>query len=173
MWFNDWCSVINDVFILCVLSLSLQHWIANNLFGLAFALNGVEFLQLNRISTGCILLGGLFVYDIFWVSCCRLHCLPVLLHRWRWQICLWFISRDVDSNVEELDWWFQVIVASVLRKFLIFQYSDHRPSHRLWNVKCKTALAISAASALFLWKMLEILHNNENSTFINIYDTIR
>ena len=46
----------------------LQHWIANNLFGLAFALNGVEFLQLNRISTGCILLGGLFVYDIFWVS---------------------------------------------------------------------------------------------------------
>jgi len=49
--------------------LTLQHWIANNLFGLAFSLNGVEFLQLNRISTGCILLGGLFVYDIFWVSC--------------------------------------------------------------------------------------------------------
>jgi minor histocompatibility antigen H13 len=37
------------------------------LFGLAFSLNGVEFLQLNRVSTGCILLGGLFVYDIFWV----------------------------------------------------------------------------------------------------------
>jgi len=48
--------------------LSLQHWIANNMFALAFALNGVEFLQLNRISTGCILLGGLFIYDIFWVS---------------------------------------------------------------------------------------------------------
>jgi len=44
-----------------------RHWIANNLFGLAFSLNGVEFLQLNRISTGCILLGGLFIYDIFWV----------------------------------------------------------------------------------------------------------
>ncbi|KAK2168949.1 hypothetical protein LSH36_13g20028 [Paralvinella palmiformis] len=44
-----------------------RHWIANNLFGLAFAVNGVEFLQLNRVSTGCILLGGLFVYDIFWV----------------------------------------------------------------------------------------------------------
>ena len=41
---------------------------ANNLFGLAFAVNGVEFLSLNSISTGCILLGGLFVYDIFWVS---------------------------------------------------------------------------------------------------------
>lgn len=44
-----------------------QHWIANNLFGLAFSLNGVELLHLNNVSTGCILLGGLFVYDIFWV----------------------------------------------------------------------------------------------------------
>ncbi|KAK6303909.1 hypothetical protein J4Q44_G00263630 [Coregonus suidteri] len=44
-----------------------KHWIANNLFGLAFALNGVELLHLNNISTGCILLGGLFVYDVFWV----------------------------------------------------------------------------------------------------------
>ncbi|XP_077991243.1 signal peptide peptidase-like isoform X2 [Glandiceps talaboti] len=44
-----------------------KHWIANNLFGLAFAVNGVELLQLNTVMTGCILLGGLFVYDIFWV----------------------------------------------------------------------------------------------------------
>lgn len=44
-----------------------KHWIANNLFGLAFALNGVEFLSLNSITNGCILLGGLFVYDVFWV----------------------------------------------------------------------------------------------------------
>lgn len=44
-----------------------KHWIANNLFGLAFAINGVEFLQLPRVSTGFILLGGLFFYDIFWV----------------------------------------------------------------------------------------------------------
>ncbi|CAH1773498.1 unnamed protein product [Owenia fusiformis] len=44
-----------------------KHWIANNLFGLAFAVNGVELLQLNTVSTGCILLGGLFFYDIFWV----------------------------------------------------------------------------------------------------------
>ncbi|XP_062835221.1 minor histocompatibility antigen H13 isoform X2 [Anolis carolinensis] len=44
-----------------------KHWIANNLFGLAFSLNGVELLHLNNVSTGCILLGGLFVYDIFWV----------------------------------------------------------------------------------------------------------
>nr|CAB3265213.1 PSL3 presenilin-like protein 3 [Phallusia mammillata] len=44
-----------------------KHWIANNLIGLAFAMNGVELLQLNSIATGCILLGGLFFYDVFWV----------------------------------------------------------------------------------------------------------
>jgi minor histocompatibility antigen H13 len=44
-----------------------KHWIANNLFGLAFSVNGIEFLQLNKMSTGCILLGGLFIYDVFWV----------------------------------------------------------------------------------------------------------
>ena len=44
-----------------------KHWIANNLFGLAFAINGVELLHLNSVATGCILLGGLFFYDIFWV----------------------------------------------------------------------------------------------------------
>ena len=45
----------------------LQHWIANNLLGLAFAVNGVELLHLNNIQTGALLLVGLFVYDIFWV----------------------------------------------------------------------------------------------------------
>lgn len=44
-----------------------QHWITNNIFGLAFAVNGIEFLHLNNIKIGCILLCGLFVYDIFWV----------------------------------------------------------------------------------------------------------
>lgn len=44
-----------------------KHWIANNLFGFAFAVNGVELLHLNNIVTGLILLCGLFVYDIFWV----------------------------------------------------------------------------------------------------------
>jgi len=44
-----------------------KHWIANNIFGLAFAVNGIEFLQLNKIVNGCILLCGLFLYDIFWV----------------------------------------------------------------------------------------------------------
>ncbi|CAH1365624.1 hypothetical protein MTP99_001881 [Tenebrio molitor] len=44
-----------------------KHWIANNLFGLAFAVNAVELLHLNNVITGCILLCGLFFYDIFWV----------------------------------------------------------------------------------------------------------
>ncbi|XP_033911771.3 minor histocompatibility antigen H13-like isoform X1 [Acipenser ruthenus] len=62
-----------DLFCLCFSSvvgvwyILKKHWIANNLFGLAFALNGVELLHLNNVSTGCILLGGLFVYDVFWV----------------------------------------------------------------------------------------------------------
>ena len=45
----------------------IQHWIANNLLGFAFAVNGIELLHLNNVVTGCILLGGLFFYDIFWV----------------------------------------------------------------------------------------------------------
>lgn len=44
-----------------------KHWVANNLFGLAFAVNAVELLHLNNVVTGCILLSGLFFYDIFWV----------------------------------------------------------------------------------------------------------
>ncbi|XP_056645042.1 minor histocompatibility antigen H13 [Diorhabda carinulata] len=44
-----------------------KHWVANNLFGLAFAVNAVELLHLNNVVTGCILLCGLFFYDIFWV----------------------------------------------------------------------------------------------------------
>lgn len=44
-----------------------KHWLANDLLGMAFAVNGVELLHLNNVATGCILLGGLFFYDIFWV----------------------------------------------------------------------------------------------------------
>lgn len=59
------CLVISTV--VGVWYLFKKHWIANNLFGIAFAVNGVELLHLNNIITGCILLAGLFVYDIFWV----------------------------------------------------------------------------------------------------------
>ncbi|XP_014868526.1 PREDICTED: minor histocompatibility antigen H13 isoform X2 [Poecilia mexicana] len=57
------CLVLSSV--VGVWYLLKKHWIANNVFGLAFALNGVELLHLNNVSTGCILLGGLFIYDVF------------------------------------------------------------------------------------------------------------
>lgn len=59
------CLIISIV--IGVWYLLKKHWIANNLFGIAFAVNGVELLHLNNIVTGIILLCGLFVYDIFWV----------------------------------------------------------------------------------------------------------
>jgi len=44
-----------------------KHWISNNLFGLAFSIQGIALLSLGTYKVGCILLGGLFFYDIFWV----------------------------------------------------------------------------------------------------------
>ena len=46
-----------------------KHWLANNALGLAFSVQGIEHLSLGAVSTGVILLSGLFVYDIFWVFC--------------------------------------------------------------------------------------------------------
>lgn len=46
-----------------------KHWLANNALGLAFSVTGVEHLSLGAVSTGAILLAGLFVYDVFWVFC--------------------------------------------------------------------------------------------------------
>lgn len=59
------CLIISTI--IGVWYLLQKHWIANNLFGIAFAVNGVELLHLNNVITGMILLSGLFVYDIFWV----------------------------------------------------------------------------------------------------------
>lgn len=55
------CSLVGAWYLL------QKHWVANNLFGLAFAINAVELLHINNVATGCILLCGLFFYDIFWV----------------------------------------------------------------------------------------------------------
>ena len=46
-----------------------KHWVANNALGLCFSIQGVEHLSLGAVSTGVILLAGLFFYDIFWVFC--------------------------------------------------------------------------------------------------------
>lgn len=47
--------------------LMTKHWIANNIFGLAFSMGAIEMMQLGSFQSGCILLGGLFIYDVFWV----------------------------------------------------------------------------------------------------------
>jgi len=46
---------------------SSKHWVANNILGLSFSVQGVAFLSLGSYQIGCILLSGLFLYDIFWV----------------------------------------------------------------------------------------------------------
>ncbi|CAN4119764.1 unnamed protein product [Withania somnifera] len=53
--------------IFCVWYAKQKHWLANNVLGLAFCIQGIEMLSLGSFKTGAILLGGLFVYDIFWV----------------------------------------------------------------------------------------------------------
>lgn len=55
------CSLVG------LLHLWQNHWITNNIFGLAFCLNGIEIIHLSSFKTGAMLLGGLFFYDIFWV----------------------------------------------------------------------------------------------------------
>lgn len=75
-----------------------QHWIANNLFGLAFSLNGVELLHLNNVSTGCILLGGLFIYDVFWVSWAGTQRMSGYRPPRRLLPCLWPKQRSSDRG---------------------------------------------------------------------------
>ncbi|KAG4113418.1 hypothetical protein ERO13_D13G223001v2 [Gossypium hirsutum] len=51
----------------CAWYASQKHWLANNILGLAFCIEGIEMLSLGSFKTGAILLTGLFVYDILWV----------------------------------------------------------------------------------------------------------
>ena len=41
-----------------------KHWLSNNVIGLAFSLEGIEHLSLGSVQVGCILLVGLFFYDM-------------------------------------------------------------------------------------------------------------
>ncbi|XP_003385037.1 PREDICTED: minor histocompatibility antigen H13-like [Amphimedon queenslandica] len=59
---------------LCVLAALLvawhfltKNWVLNNIMGVAFCFNAIELISLESIPVGCTLLGGLFLYDIFWV----------------------------------------------------------------------------------------------------------
>ncbi|RZS12615.1 hypothetical protein BHM03_00044088, partial [Ensete ventricosum] len=51
----------------CVWYVLKKHWLANNILGIAFCIQGIEMLSLGSFKTGAILLVGLFFYDIFWV----------------------------------------------------------------------------------------------------------
>lgn len=64
-----------------------KHWLANNVLGLAFSVQGIEHLSLGAVSTGVILLSGLFFYDIFWV-----FCTPVMVSVVRSSVCLCMCS---------------------------------------------------------------------------------
>lgn len=44
-----------------------KHWVLNNIFGIMFSIQGIEFISLGNVKIGVILLIGLFFYDIFWV----------------------------------------------------------------------------------------------------------
>jgi len=44
-----------------------KGWILNNILGMSFSIQGIAMLSLGSYKIGCILLGGLFFYDIFWV----------------------------------------------------------------------------------------------------------
>jgi len=44
-----------------------EHFAANNVLGMGLAVTGIEFINLGSFQIGCILLSGLFFYDVFWV----------------------------------------------------------------------------------------------------------
>lgn len=50
-----------------------KHWLANNMLGLAFSIQGIEHLSLGSTKIGAMLLVGLFFYDIFWARHTFLH----------------------------------------------------------------------------------------------------
>lgn len=51
----------------CIWYVLKKHWLANNILGIAFCIQGIEMLSLGSFKIGGILLVGLFFYDIFWV----------------------------------------------------------------------------------------------------------
>lgn len=44
-----------------------RHWVLSNLIAIALSINAIALMSLDSFVTGFIMLGGLFVYDIFWV----------------------------------------------------------------------------------------------------------
>lgn len=51
----------------CVYYWTSRHWLASNVLGISFSVQGIEHLSLGSTSIGVLLLCGLFFYDVFWV----------------------------------------------------------------------------------------------------------
>ena len=73
--FRIFGTSITGLTILCFVFSSLlggwyfmgKHWVANNVFGLTLATSAIETIPIQSFSIASIMMGGLFIYDIFWV----------------------------------------------------------------------------------------------------------
>lgn len=55
------------VVVLMAIYMYTKHWVLANIIAVCFAMQGLSLILLDSFQTGLILLGGLFLYDIFWV----------------------------------------------------------------------------------------------------------
>lgn len=114
-----------------------KHWIANNLLGIAFAVNGVELLHLNNIVTGCILLAGLFIYDIFWVF--GTNVMVTVAKSFEAPIKLLFPQDILVNGVNATNFAMlglgDIVIPGIFIALLLrFDYSLKRKSHSYFNI---------------------------------------
>eukprot|EP00759_Apiculatamorpha_spiralis_P004937 PhF_6_TR12964/c0_g1_i1/m.20484/K09595/HM13; minor histocompatibility antigen H13 len=51
----------------CAAHFYFNHWITNNVLGVAFCISAIQMVPISSVRVGALLLGLLFFYDIFWV----------------------------------------------------------------------------------------------------------
>jgi minor histocompatibility antigen H13 len=129
------CFLISTV--IGVWYLLKKHWIANNLLGIAFAVNGVELLHLNNIVTGCILLAGLFIYDIFWVF--GTNVMVTVAKSFEAPIKLLFPQDILVNGVNATNFAMlglgDIVIPGIFIALLLrFDYSLKRKSHSYFNI---------------------------------------
>jgi len=59
------CYIIGGV--IAVWYAFTKNWLANDILGISFCIQAIEMMSLGSYQNGCILLVGLFFYDVFWV----------------------------------------------------------------------------------------------------------
>lgn len=66
--FNPVHLVLFTVSLLAIVFyLFTKNWVVSNLLALSLSVTAIELMSLDSFRTGTVLLGGLFIYDIFWV----------------------------------------------------------------------------------------------------------